>query len=109
MPQAIVVAATWISAEIGAAAVAVTGSIAVGGTVANIAFAAAEVAAYAAIAFGVNAAFAPKLPSNPAVQTPIKTGFAPRRSGFGQARLSGVYTLFEATGGVSFDVLALHD
>lgn len=109
MPQAIVVAATYISAEIGAAVVAAGGSIALAGTVANVAFAAVEVTAYAAIAIGINAAFAPKPPPMGAVSTPYKNGMPPRQSGFGRTRLSGPYMLFEAAEGGSFDVLALHD
>lgn len=113
MPHFIVAAATWIAAEVGEAALAATGSHVIAAVVADVTFYAAEVAAYTAIAYGVNAAFAPGIPGPAAIQTPIKSGFAPRRSGFGRARLGGVYVLFEAAsdGGIwtSYDVLAAHD
>ncbi|MES2034817.1 MAG: hypothetical protein V4466_11615 [Pseudomonadota bacterium] len=109
MPQAIVAAATYISAEIGAFVVAAGGSIATAGTVADIAFAAIEVTSYAALALGINAAFAPKPPALGAISTPYKSGIPPRQSGFGKTRISGPYMLFEAAEGGSFDVVALHD
>lgn len=70
---------------------------------------AAEIGVTAALSFGLNAAFGPKQPPMPSVQSPIKQSLPPRQSGFGRTRLSGPYMLFEAKNGVSSDVIALHD
>lgn len=109
MPQAIVAAATYISAAIGGAAAAAGASLAVAGTIANVAFAAVEVGIYAGLSIALNAAFGPKPPALGSVSTPIKQSLPPRQSGFGRTRLSGPYMLFAAIDGVSFDVIAIHD
>jgi hypothetical protein len=109
MPQAVAA----VAYQVGLAAMQLAGaagaSINVAANIANVVYAVVEVTAYVGISVGANALFGPKPPGAPEIQTPLKGGFLPRRSGFGRARLSGVWACFEAQEGVSFDVLALHD
>lgn len=50
----------------------------------------------------------PALPAPEAGHQPIKQAIPPRIVGYGRVRLSGSYVLFEASSGVSYDVLAIH-
>lgn len=81
-------------------------------TAATIATVVGTVAGYAAIiAPGIIAGIAgrPQLPSPSQVKIPLRQTIAPRQSGFGRARLSGPYMLFEEYQGDSYDVIAVHD
>lgn len=40
---------------------------------------------------------------------PLRQAIPPRRAGYGRARISGAYLLFEEMEGVSYDTLAIHD
>jgi hypothetical protein len=97
MPQAVaVVVADFVAAYLGDAIFAAV-------------YYATEVAVTVAVTYAVNAAFAPKPPPLGSVDTPVKQPMPPRISGFGRTRMSGPYMLFEASNGVSSDVIALHD
>lgn len=122
MPQAIAAAAVALSTQATVAALSVGASVGAASVVGLATYAAVEVGIYAVLSLALNAAFAPKIPGQE-VQTPLKQPIPVRRSGYGRARLSGYYMLFEARdtasetidgdtekgGGASFDVLALHD
>lgn len=125
MPQAVAYAAAAVTAAVtGSTAAAVSAAVAAGtASLTTLAiYATVEVGIYAGLSLALNAAFAPKIPGQE-VQTPLKQAIPDRQSGYGLARLSGPYMLFEARdtagatigghhekgGGASFDVIALHD
>ena len=51
----------------------------------------------------------PKIPKAADGRTGIRQPAAPRASGYGRARMAGVYQLYEERAGSSYDVLAFHD
>jgi hypothetical protein len=109
MPQAIAVVAGAIGSAAAGLATAAGASAATATTIATTVTAVAQTAISLGLTIAINAAFAPKLPGLPAVQVPIKQAIPNRRTGYGRARLSGAYMLFEAHKAFSVDVLAVHD
>lgn len=90
----------------GVSAAVTAGTLSLGAT---LIYGAVEVGIYAGLSLAFNAAFGPKPPGAGPVQNTIKSGFAPRRSGFGRARTGGTYVLYEAAGKTAYQVLAMHD
>lgn len=81
------------------------------GTTIAIAQTAALVASTAlplVITAGVGMAVAPSLPDPESFAAPLRQPIPPRVTGYGRARISGAYMLWEAKGGVLYDVYALH-
>jgi hypothetical protein len=106
MPQAIVLAATEISALAADVAVASGASFATINAVSAFAYSAATIGITTGLSYGIGLALQPKVPKPSATQIPLKQAIPPRVSGWGRARVSGTYLLYTARGKTSVNVLA---
>lgn len=107
MPQAIAAAAMWAANAAAALLPAGVGTgtfIAVGSTV----YWGTQVALTVGLTYGVQVLTAPDIPKPEVGKIAFKQNIPPRRAGYGRARISGYYMLWEASSG-AFDVIALHD
>lgn len=64
---------------------------------------------YGGLTLATAAVAKPRVPNPSQTKIPLRQTIAPRQSGFGRARLSGPYMLFEEYEGDSYDVIAFHD
>ncbi len=111
MPQAIAVAATWVATNVQALFWA-GGTTTLGagtlGTIYAVAYYGTTAALTVGLTYGSALLAMPDIPKPEVGKVNFKQNVPPRRAGYGRARISGYYMLWEASAD-AFDVVALHD
>lgn len=106
---AFVAGATYISAAVGGFVAAATGSVAIGGAVADLTYAAILAAPRLAVYVGLSLALIPKIPKPEAAIENLKQSIPPRRRAFGIVRTGGPFALWTAKEDFSLNVVVFHD
>lgn len=88
--------------------------VVLGAKTAMAVYAAIEAGVYAFVSYGLSLAGSllrpkPRIPKAEDGRVGVRQPTASRQSGYGRARIAGVYMLYEERAGHSFDVLAFHD